>query len=737
MMAPKEYALLCIGALLVYGSTAVEWAGAQQTSTSTGQSSAAVNSSDTTTGEVTEIVVTAQRKSERLQDVPISVTSVSAQSLESQGITDVFSLSEVVPGLNVTRVATVSTPYLRGIGSNGADPNNEASVATYVDGVYYAAPFGNLFSFNNIDRIEVLKGPQGTLFGRNATGGVIQIITKTPSETPSADVSVGYANFQTVSANAYATMGLAPNLAGDISFQYLDQGQGWGRNVTLGIPQELGKELSVRSKLLYTPTDQTKVQLTLDYANSNNSFNVYEHPKGYPDLDGVVRNLPPYDSAGITPSRDYTQQYGLALRLDQDVGFARFVSLSARRVSTGINQFDYSTSPVAIVSPVVLNGHVNTWSQEFQMLSPSGATIAGLPLDWTFGAFYFDDHAAYSPETLCGIGVIATGCFDIYGNEYTRSASAYAQTTVEVLPKLRLTGGFRWTHEMQSYVSGTAEQSEPIGGSISGFAPAPTTNHSFGKPTWRVALDYAFTNNLSVYVSDNRGIKSGGFDLASPGGTGYLPEILDAYEVGMKSELFERRVRLNLAVFDYRYKDIQVTAINNETTFTGNAARATIKGLDADLEVVATSQLRLTAGAEYLDGKFGTYPNPVLYGASGAPLDLANADDKTMPRAPKFTGNLGANYAVPVSFGEITASGVVSYNSGFFWEAGDRLRQPAYSLINAAVIWKSNDKAWGIKLWGDNLADKRYLSQGVSSATGDLLDYAAPRTYGVTLSRHF
>jgi iron complex outermembrane receptor protein len=681
---------------------------------------------------VDDIVVTAQRKSERLQDVPISINAISGDDLSAQGISDSFGLSAIVPGLSITRVGNVATPYLRGVGSNAANPNNEASVATYVDGIYYAAPFANLLSFNNVERVEVLKGPQGTLFGRNATGGVIQIVTRDPSQTPSLDLKVGYANFDTYSASAYATTGLAPNLAVDIAVQYQNQREGWGRNVTLNVDQLKGREFAIRSKLLFTPSDRTRITISGDYGDSRNSYNVYNHPNGAPDLDGVIRNLGKYESAGETPSLATTHQHGVALRVEQDFDVARLVSLTARRINRATNQFDYDTSPVAIVSPVITYGSVKTWSQEVQLLAPSGSAF-----DWTLGAFYFDNKAGFVPAILCGVGVVPTGCLDLIGRQHTRSFSAYAQATVEIMPRTHLTGGIRYTRERQTFESGS--QLRAPDGTLGAFSPAPTTKTKFEKPTWRIAIDHKITPDLNVYASYNRGLKSGGFDLMSPANTGYKPEFLDAYEVGVKSSLFDNRVRLNVAGFYYDYKDIQVTGINQQVISTENAAGARIWGIDADLVVKVTPQLRLTAGGSYLNGEFTDYQNPLVYPESilDAPVVLANAKGRKTTRTPEFTGNVGIDYDIDSNVGLFTLSAMLSHNSGFYWEASNRLKQKAYSLLNSSVTWESHDARWSVKLWANNLTDTRYLSQGVSAAVGDLLDYAAPRTYGVTLGAHF
>jgi iron complex outermembrane receptor protein len=228
------------------------------------------------TGDATQletVVVTAQRRSEANQDVPITVNVIDAKALAEQEVVDPSSLTSVVPGLNVQKLGNGASIFLRGIGTNLYGPNVEQTVSLYVDGVYNAASSASFFSFNNIERVEVLKGPQGTLFGRNTTGGVVQIITKDPSHDPSADFELGYANYGTVTGSAYATDGITDTLAVDFAGIYANQDQGWGRNITTGGKTGLQADnnFGLRTKFLWTPASGTRVVLALDYFRGFNS----------------------------------------------------------------------------------------------------------------------------------------------------------------------------------------------------------------------------------------------------------------------------------------------------------------------------------------------------------------------------------------------------------------------------------------------------------------------------------
>jgi iron complex outermembrane receptor protein len=417
--------LLCsAGAVIIPASGA--WA-QDPARPSSAQEGAAEQPGERQEGQLEDIVVTAQRRSERLQDVPISVNAITSEAMVNRGVTNSFDLQSVVPGLSMSRVSTIATPYLRGVGTDGGNPNNEQSVATYVDGVYYAAPFGNLYSFNNIERIEVLKGPQGTLFGRNATGGVVQIITRRPSHDALIEAYAGYGNYDTIEGGGYATAGLGESLAMDIGVQFKNQADGWGRNTLLNQDIFKGKEFSVRSKILLTPDDMTEITLTGDYNFARNSFNTFNRGPGIPDLDGVVRNPARYNSNGNVIADSKNEIGGVALRIERDLAFARLVSISAYRKALGTNFFDYDTSPLEIVS-TALAARVKTLSQEVQLISKPGSSF-----DWTLGAYYFDAKSSYDPGRLCGFGIVPTGCLDINAFQHTKSVSPYAQATFEVM----------------------------------------------------------------------------------------------------------------------------------------------------------------------------------------------------------------------------------------------------------------------------------------------------------------
>ncbi|MET0656949.1 MAG: TonB-dependent receptor, partial [Steroidobacteraceae bacterium] len=561
----------------------------------------AAETAEDSKGGLEEIVVTAQRREERLQDVPIAVVALSSDALQAKGVSSTEALAAAVPGLTFTRIGASGTPFIRGVGSSAGDPSSEPSVATYVDGVYIASPNVNLFEFNAIEHLEVLKGPQGTLFGRNATGGVIQVQTKDPSFEPAADISLGYGNYETKSAAAYVTAGLSDTIAFNLAGSIRDQDDGYGDNQLLGVDTYVRDEQNIRGKLLFKLSDDTQVMLAGDYLKVDSTGEDYKLPNGAIGRDGAVVQLDRYDTQNGLIEKTDTKSRGGALTVDHDWGAVRIKSITAYRKATGVNIPDVDMVPDPYFD-AILDLDQDNWSQEFHLASSGDSRVT-----WLLGAFYYDSTAGYSPASLSGtdLGGIV---LDIYGKVRTKSASVFAQGTTEIAQDTNLTLGLRYTHEKQEYTAKTDS-------SVGLLAPEDSVDQSFDDPTWRIAIDHKFTPDVLAYVSYNRGIKSGGYGPLSPLDTAaFDPEQLDAYEVGVKSELLDRRLRLNASAFWYDYKDIQVQIVQGSSTFTQNAASARIRGIDLEMQAALGAHFTLSGNLAYTDGEYEDYENAGSYG---------------------------------------------------------------------------------------------------------------------------
>jgi iron complex outermembrane recepter protein len=345
----------------------------------------ALAASGVASAQMEEIVVTAQRRAENMQDVPITVSAMTADTLETLGAVDVLDLASIAPGLYVGRQLGSPLIYLRGIGTTSTQGGQESPTALYVDGVYNAELPGLNFSFNNIERIEVLKGPQGTLFGRNATGGLVQIVTKDPSHDASMKIGLTAENYSTYGGKLYATTGLGDNLAADIAFVGSDQGDGWGRNLTLGVDTGLTDDYGVRSTWLWTPSDATSVRASVDWTKTDTTVGLARQAaEGAISIDGQPAPDDPYDDLSNIRNTEEIEAYGAALKISHSFDAVDLVSITGyRNTDTDVN-FDQDNTPIPLVNAPIFY-KTDQFSQELQLLSNSSDRF-----NWILGVYYLD-----------------------------------------------------------------------------------------------------------------------------------------------------------------------------------------------------------------------------------------------------------------------------------------------------------------------------------------------------------
>ena len=703
-----------------------------------GQGQTTAATAESREAQIEEILVTAQRRTERLQDVPITVNAVTGTNLANMAVTGTSTLQAFVPSLAIARQANGAAPFLRGVGFLVGDANAEGSVAIYLDGVYQPMAMGNFFEFDNIDRVEVLKGPQGTLFGRNATGGVIQVITRDPSHDPEAEISVGYGNYQTILGSLYGTAGFTESLAADLAVMYTSADEGYGRNLTTGLETVPPEELGVRTKWLYTPGETTKITLAGDYSHSENAgINAQPVPGAttiaggtYPGRYNLWSNWKESSDVEIT---------GASLQLDQGIGALHLKSISAWREIDGTWLLDQDMSQIPLVD-VNMQQSSRLLSQELHLLSSAEST-----LQWLVGVYYLDYEAAQDPLNLAGLAFAGIpGGLDAFGETQTTSASVFTQGTYPIAENTNLTLGFRYTWDETDSVSLWKASDAPF------FIDPPTgepAHHTlkYDKPTWRISVDHRFAPDVLGYASYNRGIKSGNFSVSTPPSAlePYLPEQLDAYEVGLKTESLDNRLRLNGAAFYYDFKNLQFQQILAGTAFIFNGPSSTLYGAELESSFQASENLSLFANIGWLDTEIGDFPNApntirLPNGLTIAGDPSFNAKGNEMPYAPDFTGSVGFNYRIPASIGEFALSANAYYNDGNFAEVDNRLTVDSYLLVNATLGWTAPDGALSAQVWGKNLSDEYYYAQLTGQANlTDLGGPAPPRTYGLTIKYKF
>jgi iron complex outermembrane receptor protein len=686
--------------------------------------------------QLEEIVVTAQKRAENVQNVPISVSTISAAQLAQAGVEELTDLRVVVPGLQVVNANGILNTSLRGIGSNAVAPGFENPVAIYVDGVYYASAVANYLNLANIAQVDVLKGPQGTLFGRNATGGLMQITTRTPAQKTELDASLSYGNYDTSAATFYLGGGIAPHLAADFSVYASRQGDGWGHNLsTGGTVYTQDYNITARSKWIFDPTEDTKFTLIGDYSSSSDTLNV---PTVQP---GTISGFTP--QLGVTPDRGYDVaddapafkkgfSAGGSLLAQQNVGSVALSSTTAYRNSSYSNSFELDGGPLPIAYATY------TWpdhqfSEELQIQSKSSS-----PFTWQAGLYYFDGTSSYEPITLHA-EYIGTN-ISIANKQSTQSVAGYAQGTYQFAEGTSLTLGGRYTSESRKAFDGsTSVFIVPFNLALPPDV-APDAKATFDKFNYRISLDHRFNDEFLAYLSSTSGFKSGGFNTGSPGTAEYQPETVTAYEIGLKSDLLDHRMRWNNAAYFYDYNDLQTQVLTTSGVISiANAASARVYGLDSDLQARVTESFRLNAAIAYIHATYESYPTALLSNpAGGVPSVVGSAKGNYLPYAPQVSGSLGGDNTWTVPFGSINLAANAYYNHGYYFEADNVIHQGAFVDLASNLKWTSTDEHWWVSVYGKNLLDKRLIGYATSQDNGThLLEWAAPRTYGVTVGTSF
>ncbi|MCP3731118.1 TonB-dependent receptor [Sphingomonas sp. MG17] len=709
------------------------WAHAgQETPAGAASGDAAQTSSD-------DIVVTAQKRSERLQDVPIAVSVATTEQLENSGIKDMQSLNAVVPGLNIATTIGTFIPSLRGIaaGSNVV----ENAVALYIDGVYLPNQRDGLRDLPDVEQVTVLKGPQGTLFGRNATAGVIQITTLQPSDTPKLMGKIGYESYDTVRASAYVSGGLGEGVAASLSGSYTTQGRGWGKSLSAGFDiYRLEHAASLRGKLVFTPGSRTEITLIGDYVNRRDSGANYQPYPGttfaYPGFGPTTSR---YQSYAGTPGWSSFEGWGASLEIDHDLDFAKFVSISAYRKGDGGFRFDFTN----VAAPLIIStGEVpnESYSQELQLISPSGGAF-----QWVAGVFYFHNSLAYRNFERAFTGIFAplpTSNRTVVSNteEVAESFAPFAQVDIKLGDATTLTLGGRWTYEKRT-ISGGDTITRYNGTTL--FVPAQANNTlTIKRPTWRAALNHQFSPDVSAYVSYNRGIKSGGFNIATASTPAYLPETLDDWEAGLKTQLFDNRLIFNVGAFYYSYQNLQVTTfIAGLSPTVTNGARARLYGIDVDFNARVSDQLTLRGGLELMKAEFSSYPNASIStprATGGALIVPGSATGNRLPLSQEFVGTIAADYKVPIGDVNTLFNVTATYNGDYYLEADNYVRQPAYVMLNASVRISDPSDHVSLTLAVNNLLDESVIARNITNANAYLVNYGfAPRVYSATLGFKF
>ena len=716
----KRILPLSCGMFTLFGASVVM---AQEAPTADGKTDKKVT-------EMGEVVVTSQKREERLLDVPISITALSAEQLNESGIDSTNQLSQAVPGLTTVNNGLGFVPVIRGVSSQDTSPGNESNVAIYLDDIYIGAPLAGLFDLSDIERVEVLKGPQGTLFGRNATGGAIRIITRKPSFDPKASFSVDYGfDYDQTKVNAYVTGPLSKTIAGSLSATYHGgdgyiDGIGPNKGRTYGGPDNY----LVRGKLLFVPSDNVEVTLTADKSRQKDDVvSAVSPPAGvdpYPGIGAIASQ--PFKYAGSTQPQDLVDSKSVSLDAKWDVNDVVSVrSITAYRDMDLKYQSDNDRTDQPILALMIRQGQTN-FSQEFNV---SGKTEA---FDWVTGLYYYDSTAklplfAVIPGNAPN-GTPATA----YTTEVdTKSWAGFGDMTWNATDALHFTVGARYTSETKKF-----RYSQLVGAPLQ-----VNSDKTWTSPTWRGIVRYDLNHDANVYLSVSNGFKSGSYNGYSSSTIPVSPEKLTAFELGVKAKVSD--ITLTAAAFNYDYKDIQVQSF---ATVGGaivgslqNAASAKMRGFEFSANGPVTDHFSFNAGVSLIPtAKFDSFPGAqVTIPVTGQTPILAqvvqpyDVSGSRIPRTPKWTANLGLTYATPLWNGYFNGTVSGFHSPGFYWQPAYLTREDAYNSVNARFAWTSPSGKFTYSVWGTNLTNADNSIYTVANVRGDSITFAQPRQIGI------
>ena len=705
-----------------------------------------------------EVVVTAERRVESIQKSSLDITAVGGEALAQAGVTQAWDLNTVVPGLQITAGGNLVQTYIRGIGDAESNESYQAAVSYNIDGAYIGDNASVSPLFYDLQRVEVLKGPQGTLYGRNSAAGTINFITNRPDLTSTyADATVDAGNYHEVGTTLVGNAALSSTAAVRMAGNFVD------RAGYLSDGSSDDKQRSGRIELLLKPSEALSLLVTADtevrLGRGQGSL-VLPRPPGAGPFTGAVSepdNAALLGAATLPPFLIYTPGAGLPPAVGVTTGLLndQFTDNVQRNVTAELN-YDTGAGMVTFVPAYRWSDNsYGSYLAGTPFLSAAGDNQQSYELRYAFDSKLFDVIAGFyyldlnttdhTIVLLAAIPGLQTNNLSTYG---TKSWAPFTQFTYHVTDALRLIGGVRYTHEDR------AIESSALGLQVVTFDSSTT----FTATTFRTAAEYDLSANNMLYASVSKGFTSGGFNAWAPTTevtNVYQPETLYAYTIGARNRFFDNRVQLNPEAFYWNYQNGQQQHLAFDPTgqlqyATFNAASSHIYGLDVDLKVLPTPADQLSFVVSYLHSRFEQfdYLVPAAFapvgdtgcdlGAGPTGFSEVNCSGKPMVRAPTWSGNAGYQHTVFLGPNTLALGFDVNFASQR-WMALDYIAAedaPGYVRLNAHVTFAMDDNRYSITAYGNNLTDRFVPIGGTQASFSPGIFYAipdAPRTFGVRL----
>ena len=723
-------------------------------------------------GGLEEVTVTARRREESLQDVPIAVTAFSGEALALRGSSDIGELTQSVPSVTFEPSRATNstlTAFIRGVGQQDPLAGFEQGVALYVDDVYFARPQGSLLDIFDVERIEVLRGPQGTLYGRNAVGGAIKYVTRRLGDEPDLRLKASYGSYDQVDLVATGSMPVGEMLRFGASVASLTR-DGYGENRTTGAGNYDKDVFAYRVSAEFTPSERLSFRLAYDHTDDDSS-----PVAGYRPFPGAVSGVQPLNdlrdttagaadqpsTAGINGNNEVENEGG-SLSIDWNLDDSWTVrSITAYREDYTESVIDFDSLAVMDFDGAVIYDN-DQFSQEFQVL------YNGERWNAVAGLYYLDASASNDFDVVLGQLAGGAGVTAFTGGSVdTKAWSAFADVTYALTDQWSIAVGGRYTEDERSadiFRANYLGIGSPFFGNASAPRLAVTSDFEADRTYYdfspRINVSYQVNGDMNLYAGYSQGWKAGSFDprganlLTPEVEQGFDPEILDSYEIGMKASWLDGRARTNVAVFYSDYQDMQIpgsVGVDSDGDgvndgFVGtvtNAAASTIKGIEVEGDFLLTDALSVQLALSLLDAKIDEW---IVNG-----VDVS--DQREIQNTPETTVYLGATYSTGFADGTLSTNLNASYRGDVvqFEVPVPVIDQESVTLLNASAVWLSPTGRWSLGLHGKNLTDEDVktagycfgfpASTGCPSALGlennVAVFYGAPRTFTGTVGFRF
>jgi iron complex outermembrane receptor protein len=724
-----------------------------------------------------EVIVTARKQTENLQQVPLAVSVFSAESIESKGVDSIVGIADFSPNVTLDFTSPISgassalVAYIRGIGQGDFAINFEPGVGVYVDGVYYARTIGSVVDLMDVERIEVLKGPQGTLFGRNTIGGAISVTTRSPTDEFEGKAELTIGSFNRRDIRAFVNLPLSDQLAMSVAYASRNRDGYVERRPFPGFsnnePSDLryddgalsrlpnGNDLgnqnndTIRAKLAWDMTDAVNLTLSVDHVevreNSAPSVLVAAFPNAPGALEGLynacvagvgppictnvagvgdLTGRTPYDERFLSGSRrvtygnsvsgTYIDLNGASATLTWDVTDSiAFKSITAWR------ELDSAFGEDADMSPLVIDHHGFAMDQRqvSEELQLTGSTDK---LNWTTGLYYFRETGGIHDLVPLGGGLLQVDGPNELENV---SSAAFGQVTYRIVDPWSVTLGARYTKEEKEFTGAQRDRNalafnlgyplalHPDPSDPTLYFPPGTLEEEFSDTSLRAGTEFRFSEDVFAYLSYAEGFKSGGWDtrLTTPllVVPGFQPELAETLEAGLKSEWLENTLRMNLAVFRTDYTDLQLIIQRGISPLTTNAGKSRIDGAELEFQWAPIDGLLLSGSYGWIDARY----TELDAAANSSGIFLSNQFNNT----PENTFSFTLDYRQALAGGRAAAWHLgYSWKDDVFNDATNTplLFQDSYGLLSASLMFTSADEKWSLGIGGENLTDEEYIISG-------------------------